>query len=180
MSQNARDNLDLTFDMKRYYSFLLLAVLSVSSVLAQKPDVTEANIRRHITYLASDALEGRRTGEKGASLAADYIAKEFAKLKLKPGGSKNGRSPYMQEYPYVTGVELTKENNTLHIEAAARTGSRSSSGRSVGGRLFSECKDQQRSDIVRRLRHRGQGPELRRLLVAGKDDGFQGGRRSRI
>ncbi len=41
-----------------------------------------AQIRKDITYLASDALEGRGTGTAGNDSAAAYIAREYAALKL--------------------------------------------------------------------------------------------------
>src|SRR5215210_7182839 len=112
-----------TFHMKKQlFGFLILLSL-VASLPAQKADVTETNLRKHIAYLASDALEGRRTGEQGATVAAGYIANQFAKLRLKPGAkSKNGKPNYLQPFPYVTGVELTKENNTLHIDATEADG----------------------------------------------------------
>ncbi len=107
---------------KQLFGFLLLLSL-VASLSAQRADQTEANIRKHITYLASDPLEGRRTGEKGATTAAGYIADQFTKLRLKPGAiSKNGKPDYLQPFPYVTGVDLTKENNTLRIDATGADG----------------------------------------------------------
>ena len=42
--------------------------------------------RKDITYLASDECEGRGPGTKGIDLAATYIANEFKKAGLKPGG----------------------------------------------------------------------------------------------
>ncbi|MBK8466054.1 MAG: M28 family peptidase [Chloracidobacterium sp.] len=90
---------------KQLFSYLLLLsfVFSVSAQRAQvtKPSAVEANLRRHIEYLASDKLEGRRTGEKGAALAAKYIADQFAKVKLKPGAlGSNGKASYLQPFSY--------------------------------------------------------------------------------
>ena len=90
---------------KQIFSFLVV-VSFVATIAAQKPQATridpvEANLRRHIEYLASDKLEGRRAGEKGATIAAGYIANQFAKLRLKPGGrSPNGKANYMQAFSY--------------------------------------------------------------------------------
>ncbi len=47
---------------------------------------SEARLRRDVTYLASDELEGRGVTTRGINLAADYIAAEFKKAGLKPGG----------------------------------------------------------------------------------------------
>jgi Zn-dependent M28 family amino/carboxypeptidase len=70
-------------------------------VLAQQPD----RIQKDVKYLASDALDGRKTGSKGATEAARYIAKEFSRLKLKPL-----TTGYLQKFPYVSGVTLGKTN----------------------------------------------------------------------
>ena len=50
-----------------------------------KSDALQTNLRKHIEYLASDKLKGRRTGEAGAMEAAAYVANQFTKLKLRPG-----------------------------------------------------------------------------------------------
>lgn len=90
---------------KQFYSFLVLLsfVVSVTAQKAQpaRTDALEQNLRKHVNYLASDKLEGRRSGEKGATVAAGYIANQFAKLKLKPGAkSANGKPNYMQPFSY--------------------------------------------------------------------------------
>ena len=64
---------------KQFFSFLFLLSL-VFSVSAQKQSETEKNLRSHVSYLASDQLEGRRTGERGATNAAGYVANLFARL----------------------------------------------------------------------------------------------------
>lgn len=87
---------------KQLFSFLLLLsfVFSVSAQKAQKPDLVEQNLRRHVSYLASDKLEGRRTGEKGATSAAGYVMNSFANAKLKGGVISNGKRLYLQTFPY--------------------------------------------------------------------------------
>ena len=47
---------------------------------------TQTSIRKHIEFLADDALEGRMTGSAGEKQAADYIAEQFKQLGLKPVG----------------------------------------------------------------------------------------------
>jgi hypothetical protein len=51
-----------------------------------KARASEARLRRDVTYLASDECEGRGPSTKGINLAADYIAAEFKKAGLQPGG----------------------------------------------------------------------------------------------
>lgn len=102
---------------------IVLFSLVVASAFAQQPlqtTLSAERLREHVTYLASDKLEGRRTGGSGANLAAEYIAREFARYGLRrsvgrdlPGMSHlEADSPrrYMQEFPYVAGVELGKGN----------------------------------------------------------------------
>lgn len=50
--------------------------------------ITAKELKDHVAYLASDALEGRGAGQAGGIKAGAYIAKEFKRLGLKPGGDK--------------------------------------------------------------------------------------------
>jgi hypothetical protein len=91
------------------------------AALAQQPSSTAPSVdrlRQVISYLASDALEGRRTGTPGANDAAHYIAGEFNRYGLRPGlqiarpartrGENQAR--YLQPFPYVSAVELGNNN----------------------------------------------------------------------
>ena len=59
--------------------------------------ITAADMRTRIGFLASDALRGRDTPSPGLDTAAAYIAREFQRLGLEPGG-ENGT--FFQRYPY--------------------------------------------------------------------------------
>lgn len=50
--------------------------------------ITREDLLAHVQALAADAMEGRRTGEPGAERAATYIAAEFRRLGLIPGGDR--------------------------------------------------------------------------------------------
>jgi hypothetical protein len=63
---------------------------------------SEARLKRDVTFLASDQCEGRGPTTKGLVLAGDYIAKEFNKAGLVPGG-KDGS--YFQPFA-VAGAKL--------------------------------------------------------------------------
>lgn len=93
--------------MKRQLSIVLLVLFIVSSAAAQvaKESKLEKRLREHVTYLASDALEGRKTGEKGGTAAAGYVSNMFQRFKLKPGfTSPNGAISFLQPFEYVSGV----------------------------------------------------------------------------
>ena len=108
---------------RRLLMAALIAAVSLT-VVGQRTSSQHApsidRLRAHIEYLASDKLEGRRTGTPGANLAAEYIAREFSRYGLRrsigrdlPGMSiLEADSPkrYLQEFPYVAGVELGKDN----------------------------------------------------------------------
>ncbi|MDQ3748427.1 MAG: M20/M25/M40 family metallo-hydrolase [Acidobacteriota bacterium] len=115
---------------KQIFSFLLLLsfVFGVSAQKAQtqKADAAEKNLRTHVEYLASKKLEGRRTGETGATFAAGYIANMFANYKLKAGFSSvaNGKTNanFMQTFPFVTGVEMAETGNAFGLEVTKADG----------------------------------------------------------
>ncbi|KAA9331492.1 M28 family peptidase [Hymenobacter busanensis] len=62
--------------------------------------ITAADLRQHLSVLASDAFEGRATGEKGQKLAADYLSKQFADLGLQ-GPLTGAASAYLQPFRLV-------------------------------------------------------------------------------
>ena len=107
----------------KYIPLVLTTLLVLSSVFAQQPATapqqpSTQKLQQHISYLASDALGGRRTGTAGANDAARYVAGEFSRLGLRPAIQKAGASKrlsvamsqYLQSFPYVAGVELGKGN----------------------------------------------------------------------
>jgi hypothetical protein len=58
--------------------------------------IDPGKIRDHVRFLSLDLLEGRGPGTRGAELAAEYIATQFALAGLQPAG-ENGS--YMQRVP---------------------------------------------------------------------------------
>ena len=111
---------------KQLFSLLILVSLALS-VSAQKPAETEANLRKHVGYLASDALDGRRTGEAGATSAAGYVANMFAQYKLKggiAGTNAKGKASrnFLQPFPYVSGVAMADSGNTFSLDVAKNDG----------------------------------------------------------
>lgn len=99
---------------KQLFSFLLLIsfVFSISAQTAAVDNV-EQNLRKHVSYLSSGSLEGRRTGEKGAIAAAGYVANMFANYKLKGGFVNAGKAGFLQPFPFTTAVSLGKESRLM-------------------------------------------------------------------
>src|SRR5216684_7755406 len=107
--------------IRKLSNLALIIALAFTVALAQQPNSSTPSVdrlRQVIAYLASDALEGRRTGTPGANDAAHYIAGEFSLLGLRPGMQMAGpartrgeiRARYLQPFPYVANVELGKNN----------------------------------------------------------------------
>ncbi len=74
--------------------------------------ITKKDLLKHISYLASDELEGRAAGSKGCYLAGDYIAKQFKSYGLKGGGTDG---TYFQNVPMGSSAGLGK-NNSLSVK----------------------------------------------------------------
>ena len=110
---------------RKFLNVALVLSLALSvAVFAQQPSTTPSvdRLRQMVTYLASDMLDGRRTGTQGANDAAHYIAGEFSMMGLRPGmqiarpARTRGemRSRYLQPFPYVSKVELG-QNNLFYV-----------------------------------------------------------------
>lgn len=70
---------------------LFLSILFFTPSFAQ---VNEKNLKKHISYLASDKMKGRQTGSKQVKKAAHYIEKQFRKYGLQPLGTHGFRQPF--------------------------------------------------------------------------------------
>src|ERR1041385_6429651 len=119
-----------TMKLKRLLLGFALTMALFIGVFAQQPGQPSVNrLQQVISYLASDALEGRRTGTPGANDAAHYIAGEFSLLGLRPAIQMAGaartrgeiRARYSQPFSYVSKVELGK-NNLLFVNPGRADG----------------------------------------------------------
>ena len=91
--------------MKTTLTFLSFILISIGFLNAQETTdrisahVTENAVKGHLSFLTSDALKGRNTGEQGLEAAAAYISAEFIKNGVKP----------VEEYPnFLQNVGLVK------------------------------------------------------------------------
>lgn len=77
-------------------------------VFVTSQNISTSELKKHISYLASDLLKGRGTSSAEEKMAADYIAKEFKKYGLKPGN----KDSYFYEFKF-------KKNPDPHDTATA-------------------------------------------------------------
>lgn len=83
---------------------------SQQKALVPAVEPSEANLRTHIEYLASDKLEGRRAGTEGEKLAAAYIRDAFQNIGLSPKGTDGFYQTFSvadgKEYAAATALAL--------------------------------------------------------------------------
>lgn len=97
---------------------LLVALVLTLAVAGQGID--EKKIRAHITFLASDELEGRGTGTAGEQKANAYIEKQFQALKLQPKGASGFDQPFeFKRGTHGTGEAGTAENIIGYLDNGA-------------------------------------------------------------
>ena len=63
---------------------LALSAQQDSLALRYAATITEADMRTHLTILASDAYMGRDTGKEGQKMAAAYLKSQFQKDGIPP------------------------------------------------------------------------------------------------
>lgn len=93
--------------------FLLLTALTAQTVFAQKLKKADkavlTSLQAHVSFLASDKLEGRRTGTAGEKLAYEYISNEFTKAGFAPKGDNGG---FLQQFEVNEGKQI---NPSTHL-----------------------------------------------------------------
>jgi hypothetical protein len=99
---------------------LLLGTTAQGAVAPSPAGLSEARMRRDITYLASPVCEGRGPLTKGIDLAADYIAAEFKKAGLQPGNAGSYFQPFSRPANLLEAtpklVLRTPENRTVELK----------------------------------------------------------------
>src|SRR5260370_16842784 len=106
----------------RYRLALLLAVLPGTAAAQRKgpaargaASIVATDVQRRIGIIADDSMLGRATPSPQLDAVAAYVAGEFKRFGLKPGGDSG---TYFQHYPLeIRRVE--PESTTLRITARA-------------------------------------------------------------
>lgn len=125
------------------YVLLFLIIIS-QTVAAQKLKKSEKaiieNLKTEIGYLASDKLEGRRTGTAGEKLAYEYLSSEFQKTGLIPKGDGNS---FLQAFEISEGKEILPSTHLKINDTTLQNGTDffpflfSADGNSKGGASLS-------------------------------------------
>src|SRR5579872_5727308 len=71
--------------------------------------ISAQSLQGHVSFLASDLLEGRDTPSRGLDLAAEYIASQFRRAGLEPVGDDGyfQTATLIQREPNWEGFEMT-------------------------------------------------------------------------
>ncbi len=75
--------------------------------------ITDTQLRSHLAFIASDALEGRLTPSRGLDIAARFLASHLGRLGLRPAGDNGG---YLQDIA-LTRRRLDVARTTLAVGA---------------------------------------------------------------
>jgi aminopeptidase YwaD len=88
---------------------LVIANIGLGQTAKTVPAITAHDIYERLSILASDSLEGRRSGTPGADKAANYISSEFRRLKLTSLTDKS----YLQQFSFSErAIDTTRTGRT--------------------------------------------------------------------
>jgi CTP:molybdopterin cytidylyltransferase MocA len=96
----------------------LLSLVAPVSLAAQGSDglnravasITAEDVRHRIGVIADDSMMGRDTPSPGLDMTAHYIADEFRRMGLAPGGDDGGYIQYYPVHEIITSLRVTSSN----------------------------------------------------------------------
>jgi len=84
---------------------------SAPAVDGTSPEISVADLKRHVGKLTAEEMAGRLTGTEGAERATAYVAEAFRGLGLTPAGADGG---LFQPFEFTAGVALA-DGNALSV-----------------------------------------------------------------
>jgi hypothetical protein len=99
-----------------------LCVAAVALAAGDDPltHITADSLRGHLSFLASDLLEGRATPSRGLDLAAEYIASEFRRAGLEAAGDdgyfQTATVSVREQNPDGFEMTVTGGGKTIHVD----------------------------------------------------------------
>src|ERR1700691_3859654 len=99
---------------------LLLGADLTPQMQSTMDHISAQSLRGHLSFIASDLLEGRATPSRGLDLAAEYIAAQFRRAGLEPMGDDGyfQTATLIEREPNWEGFEMTftSGDQTLRID----------------------------------------------------------------
>jgi aminopeptidase YwaD len=104
--------------IKLIFPVLLLTAIASAQKIKKEDKFILANLKAHISYLADDKLEGRRTGSNGENLAMEYISNQFKTIGITPKGTEG----YYQPFEINEGKQIGDSTVFIINETALKAG----------------------------------------------------------
>src|SRR5512136_2276 len=84
-------------NIKKIFLSMACLILCLGARPASQVKAEGAEAYKHVQYLASDGLRGRKAGTPEYAKAAEYVAAKMKEYGLQPGG---GNGSWFQEVPF--------------------------------------------------------------------------------
>jgi hypothetical protein len=104
---------------KRYCAVAITVLLTVHADAQTRQKVRANDLKADVSFLASDALQGRGTPSPGLDVAAEYVAAQFRRAGLEPSGDDGyfQTANYQSVTPALDAPELTLEAGGVALKA---------------------------------------------------------------
>ena len=96
------------------------AIFSGLSLLVEAQSISPNALKADVSFLASDALEGRGTPSRGLDIAAEFVASQFRRAALEPAGDDGyfQTAGFTQVAPVTEGLDLSFDLAGRRLEPA--------------------------------------------------------------
>ena len=108
--------------MKTKTLFLAILILAASISAAAQSSVDIRNVRAHMEFLASDAMQGRGSGTQFEQLAGLYLASQMKQIGIEPAGDvrKDGSKGYVQTIDISRSTFETNPSLSYEVEGSEK------------------------------------------------------------